>query len=287
MRVAGNRGASGIDGVVSTAAGFAAGLQRPVTLLIGDVSFMHDSNALLLLREQNSIPPLCVVVVNNQGGGIFNFLPVASMLRESTFKPLFSTPPGVDMSLLCKAHRVPHLTATTPSELHAALAQGWGMRRHCVVEVFTDPTRNTTHHQQLSSSARTAAQRALQVCVNIRTFAARSVQFLISLVEFTIREPKNQSYLCEKRSGKIILGRIQQRSGKLAAEEGVAGLKTIPSAGDEDAAARRLRRLLPTVLHVIVLLRTVVAGRRHRTSGVVPALLAAHAAQGDHHPLGG
>jgi isochorismate synthase/2-succinyl-5-enolpyruvyl-6-hydroxy-3-cyclohexene-1-carboxylate synthase/2-succinyl-6-hydroxy-2,4-cyclohexadiene-1-carboxylate synthase/O-succinylbenzoate synthase len=163
MRVASNRGASGIDGVVSTAAGFAAGLQRPVTLLIGDVSFMHDSNALLLLREQHCIPPLCVVVVNNQGGGIFNFLPVAAMLPESTFKPLFSTPPGVDMSLLCKAHRVPHLTATTPAELHAALAQGWGMRRHCVVEVFTDPTRNTTDHQQLSSSARTAAERALQV----------------------------------------------------------------------------------------------------------------------------
>jgi 2-succinyl-5-enolpyruvyl-6-hydroxy-3-cyclohexene-1-carboxylate synthase len=48
-----------------------------VTLLVGDVSFMHDSNALLLLHDQHSIPPLCIVVVNNQGGGIFNFLPVA------------------------------------------------------------------------------------------------------------------------------------------------------------------------------------------------------------------
>lgn len=82
MRVSGNRGASGIDGVVSAAAGFAAGLERPVTLLIGDVSFSHDSNGLLLLRDQNALPPLVVVLVNNEGGGIFSFLPVASMLPE-------------------------------------------------------------------------------------------------------------------------------------------------------------------------------------------------------------
>jgi hypothetical protein len=56
-----------------------------VTLLVGDVSFMHDSNALLLLRDQHSIPPLCIVVVNNQGGGIFNFLPVAQA-RPSALK---------------------------------------------------------------------------------------------------------------------------------------------------------------------------------------------------------
>jgi LmbE family N-acetylglucosaminyl deacetylase len=85
------------------------------------------------------------------------------MLPESTFKSLFSTPPGVDLSLLCKAHRVPHLTAATPTELTTSLAAAWAMRRHCVVEVLTDPTRNTADHATLSTAARTAAQRALQV----------------------------------------------------------------------------------------------------------------------------
>ena len=78
VAVGSNRGASGIDGVVSSAAGFAAGLGRPVTLVIGDVSFMHDANGLLLLRDRPGQPPLTVVLINNGGGNIFHFLPVAS-----------------------------------------------------------------------------------------------------------------------------------------------------------------------------------------------------------------
>jgi isochorismate synthase/2-succinyl-5-enolpyruvyl-6-hydroxy-3-cyclohexene-1-carboxylate synthase/2-succinyl-6-hydroxy-2,4-cyclohexadiene-1-carboxylate synthase/O-succinylbenzoate synthase len=77
---AANRGASGIDGVLSAAAGYAAGLGRPVTLLVGDVSFQHDANGLLLLRERPGQPPVTVVVVNNGGGGIFNFLPVSEQI---------------------------------------------------------------------------------------------------------------------------------------------------------------------------------------------------------------
>ena len=61
--VCANRGASGIDGVVSAAAGFAAGTQLPVTLVIGDVSFQHDANGLLLLRERPGQPPVTIVVV--------------------------------------------------------------------------------------------------------------------------------------------------------------------------------------------------------------------------------
>jgi isochorismate synthase/2-succinyl-5-enolpyruvyl-6-hydroxy-3-cyclohexene-1-carboxylate synthase/2-succinyl-6-hydroxy-2,4-cyclohexadiene-1-carboxylate synthase/O-succinylbenzoate synthase len=80
--VAANRGASGIDGVISSAAGFASGLQKPTTLLIGDVSFMHDSNGLMLLRAQPPGAPVTVVLVNNGGGGIFSFLPIASSVPE-------------------------------------------------------------------------------------------------------------------------------------------------------------------------------------------------------------
>lgn len=75
--VAANRGASGIDGVLSAAAGFAAGLRGPATLVIGDLSFLHDTNGLMLVRAQPQGAPLTVVLVNNGGGGIFSFLPVA------------------------------------------------------------------------------------------------------------------------------------------------------------------------------------------------------------------
>ena len=80
--VACNRGASGIDGVVSCAAGFAAGLRRPATLLIGDVSFLHDGNGLLTLRNQQRDVPLTIVLINNSGGGIFHFLPIKSSIEH-------------------------------------------------------------------------------------------------------------------------------------------------------------------------------------------------------------
>lgn len=82
--VAANRGASGIDGVISSAAGFASGLHKPTTLLIGDVSFMHDSNGLMLLRSQPPEAPVTVVLVNNSGGGIFSFLPISSSVPEGS-----------------------------------------------------------------------------------------------------------------------------------------------------------------------------------------------------------
>jgi isochorismate synthase/2-succinyl-5-enolpyruvyl-6-hydroxy-3-cyclohexene-1-carboxylate synthase/2-succinyl-6-hydroxy-2,4-cyclohexadiene-1-carboxylate synthase/O-succinylbenzoate synthase len=95
--VGANRGASGIDGVLSTAAGFAQGLARPTTLVVGDLSFLHDINGLNLLRGGEMRPPLTVVLVNNGGGGIFSFLPVAGEVERDTFERLWGTPQNVDL----------------------------------------------------------------------------------------------------------------------------------------------------------------------------------------------
>jgi isochorismate synthase/2-succinyl-5-enolpyruvyl-6-hydroxy-3-cyclohexene-1-carboxylate synthase/2-succinyl-6-hydroxy-2,4-cyclohexadiene-1-carboxylate synthase/O-succinylbenzoate synthase len=95
--VAANRGASGIDGVLSSAAGFAAGLQKPVTLVVGDLSFLHDVNGLSLLRGGEMAPPLTVVLINNKGGGIFSFLPVADAVGRAAFERLWGTPQNVDL----------------------------------------------------------------------------------------------------------------------------------------------------------------------------------------------
>ncbi|HVD35272.1 MAG TPA: 2-succinyl-5-enolpyruvyl-6-hydroxy-3-cyclohexene-1-carboxylic-acid synthase, partial [Rubrobacter sp.] len=94
--MAANRGASGIDGTVATAAGFERGLGRPVTLLIGDLALLHDLNSLAMLRDVHVI----VVVVNNDGGGIFSFLSIAR--HEEFFEPYFGTPQGVGFEAAAK-----------------------------------------------------------------------------------------------------------------------------------------------------------------------------------------
>lgn len=146
---AANRGASGIDGVLSAAAGYAAGLGRPVTLLVGDVSFQHDANGLLLLRERPGQPPVTVVVVNNGGGGIFNFLPVSEQIDQARFTKLFATPPDVSRRGLCEAHRVAHAHPSTPEALKKALDAAWSEGRHSVVEVTTSRARNLAQHRLL------------------------------------------------------------------------------------------------------------------------------------------
>jgi len=83
-----NRGVSGIDGTIASATGFAAGLTRPVTLLIGDLAFIHDINSLLLAKSINQ--PLVIVLINNHGGGIFQFLPIAE--HRDVFEKYFATP---------------------------------------------------------------------------------------------------------------------------------------------------------------------------------------------------
>ncbi len=77
--------------------GFSEGLGRPVTLVVGDLSFLHDVNGLNLLRTREARPPLTVVLVNNSGGGIFSFLPIANEVQLDQFNPLWATPQNVDL----------------------------------------------------------------------------------------------------------------------------------------------------------------------------------------------
>ena len=98
-----NRGANGIDGVVSTAVGVALSGVR-TTLLIGDVAFLHDTNGLLGLAARGV--DLTIVVVDNDGGGIFSFLPQRTSLPGDRFEQLFGTPHGVDLVAVARAHGV-------------------------------------------------------------------------------------------------------------------------------------------------------------------------------------
>lgn len=119
VRVLSNRGANGIDGVTSTAVGVALG-GTPTVLLTGDLAFLHDSTALVGLSRRRV--PLVVVVVDNDGGGIFHFLPQRKELPGDRFEGLFGTPHGADLVALCGAHGVPAERVSTRAGLRAALA---------------------------------------------------------------------------------------------------------------------------------------------------------------------
>lgn len=131
LRVLANRGVAGIDGSVSTAVGLTIGADARGYALLGDLTFLHDTNGLLLGPEEQR-PDLTVVVLNDLGGGIFSLLEQGAPEHAASFERVFGTPHQVDLAALCAAHRVPHQRVDTAADLRAALTGGTGLR---VVEV--------------------------------------------------------------------------------------------------------------------------------------------------------
>lgn len=127
-RVLANRGLAGIDGTVSTAIGAAIGWASGETdpaarafALLGDVTFLHDANG-LLIGPGEVRPDLQIVVVNDNGGSIFAGLEQGAPAYAQSFDKLFATPHDTDIAALCRAHGVPHRAVSTVGELTAALA---------------------------------------------------------------------------------------------------------------------------------------------------------------------
>ncbi|GAA0974429.1 2-succinyl-5-enolpyruvyl-6-hydroxy-3-cyclohexene- 1-carboxylic-acid synthase [Acrocarpospora macrocephala] len=131
LRLMACRGASGIDGVVSAAIGAALAHNGPSYALVGDLTFLHDQNG-LILGPREPRPDLCLVVANNDGGGIFSMLPQAGL--GAPFERVFGTPHGVDLGYLAAATGTPYTRVEEPDELSRAI-KGDGLR---IVEVRTD-----------------------------------------------------------------------------------------------------------------------------------------------------
>lgn len=144
-----NRGANGIDGVVSTALGRALS-GGTVYALVGDIAFVHDSNALVALSDRGA--DLRVIVVDNGGGGIFNFLPQATALAHDRFEQLFGTPHGTDVVALAAAHGVDAATVTTLADLERRLA----VAGPSVTRVATDRVANVALHDELNAAVAVA-----------------------------------------------------------------------------------------------------------------------------------
>lgn len=145
VRFLANRGASGIDGVVSTALGVAATSGKPTTLVIGDISLYHDMNGLFAAKRHGL--KATIVVINNDGGGIFSFLPQAE--KGEGFEELFGTPHGLDFRHAADLYGLVYALAGTPDEFDAAFMKSMDAGGVTLIEVRTNRDENLALHRDI------------------------------------------------------------------------------------------------------------------------------------------
>ncbi len=156
-RVLSNRGANGIDGTVSAAFGAAAAGPSPVVLLIGDVALAHDIGGLLAARRLHL--PLTIVLLNNDGGGIFHFLPLAGDGEGAfeAFEQHIATPHGLDFAHAAALYGCDYERPETTAALRGAIERSLAAANSTtVIEVRTDREQNLALHRRISDAVRTA-----------------------------------------------------------------------------------------------------------------------------------
>jgi 2-succinyl-5-enolpyruvyl-6-hydroxy-3-cyclohexene-1-carboxylate synthase len=147
-----NRGANGIDGLISSGIGAARASGRPTTIVTGDLGLLHDLGSLAALREVST--PVRIVVIDNGGGGIFHFLPQEAALSEDEFEALLGTPRGVDAAKAAALFDLPHRRLDSLAALPETLAAGTGL-----IEVRTDRSSNVEAHRELTAKVHEALPR--------------------------------------------------------------------------------------------------------------------------------
>ena len=152
-----NRGLSGIDGTLATATGIALGGRQETTVLLGDVTFLHDAGGLLLGAGEEE-PTLRIVVLNDAGGAIFGLLEHGAVEAAGRYgtavERLFGTPHNVDLAALAAAYGVAHRSVSTTAELAEALAEPWEGRS--IIEVRTDRRGLRELHARIRAAVGTA-----------------------------------------------------------------------------------------------------------------------------------
>lgn len=150
VKVVANRGASGIDGFVSTALGVAAVTEGPTVALAGDLSILHDSNGFLVRPRPDAV----FVVANNDGGGIFSFLPQAEF--TDSFEQVFGTPHGLSFADLAGLHGLEYRSIEDATELIPAVGRGIAEGGLHLIEIRTDRAANVEHHRALTRAVLSA-----------------------------------------------------------------------------------------------------------------------------------
>jgi 2-succinyl-5-enolpyruvyl-6-hydroxy-3-cyclohexene-1-carboxylate synthase len=144
-----NRGANGIDGLISSGIGAAHASGRPTTIVTGDLGLLHDLGGLAALRDVST--PVRIVVIDNGGGGIFHFLPQHESMEPDEFEALLGTPRRVDTAKAATLFDLPHRRLDSLADLPEALAAGTGL-----IEVRTDRTTNVEAHRAVTEAVATA-----------------------------------------------------------------------------------------------------------------------------------
>jgi 2-succinyl-5-enolpyruvyl-6-hydroxy-3-cyclohexene-1-carboxylate synthase len=141
-----NRGANGIDGLISSGVGAAAATGRPTWIVTGDLGLYHDMNGLAALRDSGT--PVRIVVINNDGGGIFEFLPQAEQVDRDEFEAILGTPLGIDPAKVAALYGLRHSLVDDLSDLGGAADGGTA-----IIEIPVDRRRNVEAHRRISDRA--------------------------------------------------------------------------------------------------------------------------------------
>ena len=157
-RIIANRGASGIDGNLATALGAATALDAPLTAVVGDLTALHDLNSLALARA--TARPVVIVVINNDGGGIFSFLPIHQHAGRE-YEPLFGTPHGLGFSGAAAMFGLQYVAPTSPVEFADAYTRAIAGPGATLIEVRTDRTENLKLHRALLAQVGGAVDAAI------------------------------------------------------------------------------------------------------------------------------
>ncbi len=146
LTIATNRGASGIEGFIASAAGFIDGALKEVYLIVGDVAFIHDLNSLLFLK--NITVPLKIILINNDGGGIFTLMPIH---KEKAVLDLITSPHGQKFDKIASAFNLDYLAVYSREEMNAKFNELEKKQHHCLMEVFIDHDVNKSVYDQLKT----------------------------------------------------------------------------------------------------------------------------------------
>lgn len=150
VSVSANRGVSGIDGTIASAVGYAWGKNQPLTLLIGDLAFLHDLNSLSLISLLKI--PITIVLINNHGGGIFSFLPISEY--KKVFETYFGTPHQFSFQNAAQQFGLTYHLPQDMKEFHAIYLKSVRGKEANLIEIQTDRTENVQFHSQLYEEIR-------------------------------------------------------------------------------------------------------------------------------------
>lgn len=142
-----NRGASGIDGNIATAIGLASALkqQTPLIAVLGDLAALHDLNSLALWQKSST--PIFFLIINNQGGGIFSFLPVSE--KKEIFEELIATKHSYNFDLIAETFSLPFYPVTSWNQWQSTWSEVNAEQKSCIIECRTDRTENVAHHEKI------------------------------------------------------------------------------------------------------------------------------------------